>query len=293
MNSGLFSQDSGLLTLQSPAKINLFLRILGKRSDGYHELASLFQAIDLCDTIEMCFANHDRFTCTDPNLPLDSSNLVQKAIQLFRKKTGLSAPLQVHLIKRIPKEAGLGGGSSNAATILWGLNQLQGNPASLQELISWASEVGSDVPFFLSEGTAYCTGRGEKIRFLPPLPEQTLWIVKPPRGLATKQIYETLQVRQLENRDPEKILKGFLAGNYGYINDLEIPAFSLWPGLSQIKQRLKDAGFDQVIMTGSGSALYCIGPGKVSLESFPEFFLQKVSFCNRSSGYWYGLPKSP
>src|SRR5262249_13981075 len=108
-----------MLTLLSPAKINLFLRILGKRPDGYHELASLFQAIDLADTIHFSLSDADHLTCTDPAIPVDRSNLIWKSVNLFRRKTGLNFHLKIHLEKKIPHQAGLGGGSSNAATTLW------------------------------------------------------------------------------------------------------------------------------------------------------------------------------
>ncbi len=144
-----------MLTLNSPAKVNLFLRILRRRSDGYHDLASLFQAISLYDTIHFALSDHDELTCDKPGIPTDSTNLILKAADLFRRKTGLKFGLKAHLEKRIPHEAGLGGGSSNAATTLWALNQLHGQPASPDELIAWSGEIGSDITFFLSHGTAY------------------------------------------------------------------------------------------------------------------------------------------
>src|SRR3984957_3204907 len=98
-----------MYTFRSPAKLNLFLRVLGKRADGYHELASLFQAVDLSDTLELCLAGADRFTCNDPALPTDGSNLVIKALDLFRRKTGVVFPVAIHLEKRIPLQSGLGG----------------------------------------------------------------------------------------------------------------------------------------------------------------------------------------
>lgn len=136
------------LTLKSPAKVNLFLRIVGKRPDGYHELASLFQSISLYDLLHFTPSTQDVLTCTDPSLPIDKTNLIWKAVDLFRKKTNLHTFVKVHLEKNIPTQAGLGGGSSNAATTLWALNQLCGKPATDLQLSQWAGEIGSDVSFF-------------------------------------------------------------------------------------------------------------------------------------------------
>ena len=197
-----------MLRCFSPAKINLFLRILRRRCDGYHELASLFQAIDLGDWLTFTLAEADQFTCSDATLSCDSSNLVSKAVALFRLKSGLQFNIKIHLEKKIPVQAGLGGGSSNAATTLWALNALHNHPFTLQELQSWSSEIGSDIPFFFSQGTAYCTGRGEVVRNLPPLTmQQPLSLYKPPEGISTPALYQALQLAHCAPLDPEKLLK--------------------------------------------------------------------------------------
>lgn len=274
-----------MLTLTSPAKINLFLRIIRRRSDGYHELASLFQAIDLCDTIHFSPAPHDTMTCTDPAIPIDHSNLILKAIHLFRRKTGLKIALSVHLEKRIPQQAGLGGGSSNAATTLWALNQLCGKPAAQNELAAWSAEIGSDIPFFLSEGTAYCTGRGEILQQLKPLTKTSLYIVKPFQGLSTPQVYGKLDAVSLPQRDPEKALESFLNGNPDYFNDLETPAFATLPELAVLKSQLQSLGFSDVLMSGSGSAFFCLGKGMP--EDIPGVKFYSARFINRARDSWY------
>ena len=244
----LHSQKS--LRLFSPAKINLFLRVLGKRTDGYHELASLFQAIDLGDTLTLTLSQEDKLTCSNPTLPCDSSNLIAKALDLFRRKTGLRFRVAIHLEKKIPTHAGLGGGSSNAATTLWALNALHNFPYTEQELQIWSAAIGSDIPFFFSHGTAYCTGRGEKVRDLPVPPLPPFSIIKPSEGLPTPAIFKILQLHECSSEDPEKILADFYVGKPRYINDLEIPAFRLCPSLSEIKQTHSLA-----FMTGSGTAM--------------------------------------
>jgi 4-diphosphocytidyl-2-C-methyl-D-erythritol kinase len=272
-----------MLTLRSPAKVNLFLRILGKRPDGYHELASLFQTVSLFDIIHFTFSDKDSLTCTDASLPLNSSNLIWKAVDLFRQKTGRQASLSVHLEKNIPMQAGLGGGSSNAATALWALNQLSGQPATIEELIKWGSQIGSDVAFFLSNGTAYCTGRGEHIRPLAPLPNTSLLLVKPREGLSTPAIYAALKLSSLSKRDPEASLESWIKGEPQYFNDLEEAAFLQMPKLKNLRQQLLNDGFQHVLLCGSGSSLFCIGEGR----QFPGYFCKQTSFCNRSSDRWY------
>jgi len=280
------------LTLQSPAKINLFLRILNKRPDGYHALASLFQCLTLADTIQFSLAEKDLLTCSHPNIPLDKSNLVMKAADLFRAKTDIHCGFKIFLDKKIPVEAGLGGGSSNAATTLWAINKLCGEPASLDDLIQWGAEVGSDVPFFFSQGTAYCTGRGECVRDLPALPSLDLWIVKPNQGLSTAAVYRAYKQENAVQRDPDVLLQQALMGNLICFNDLEEPAFALLPSLQAFKQKLSLLGFETVMMSGSGSSFFCIGSGVglrdlISLEK-EGIFCAPVKFLNRAEDQWYG-----
>ncbi|MGA8165335.1 MAG: 4-(cytidine 5'-diphospho)-2-C-methyl-D-erythritol kinase [Waddliaceae bacterium] len=277
---------SSLLTLRSPAKINLFLQVLGRRSDGYHEIASLLQAVDLCDTLRFEINQPAGVYCDDPRIPTDHSNTIVKAIDVFQRRTRLPVDVQVKVAKIIPSQAGLGGGSSNAATTLWALNQLYGKPASLEELQQWAGEIGSDVPFFLSGGTAYCTGRGENITSLAPMPSEKLWIVKPRQGVSTPLIYQTLQLEALSERNPKQALEALIRGKGDYFNDLEETAFKLLPEIALLKDHLLAAGFRSVMMTGSGSALFCLGDGALPhfLEDVEAF---SASYLNRPQEEWY------
>ena len=151
------------LHLFSPAKINIFLRVVRRREDGYHDLASLFHVIDLGDDMTFSFlpagANQDALTCNVPDVPTDASNLVVKALNLFRRKTGAAQRWSVDLVKRVPHGAGMGGGSGNAATALWAANEMCGRPATNEELLQWSGEIGSDISVFFALGAAYCTGR--------------------------------------------------------------------------------------------------------------------------------------
>lgn len=266
-----------MLSLYSPAKVNLFLKITGKRDDGYHALATLMQTVSLTDILHLSLAKEDSLKCSDAALPTDASNLVLKAADLFRRKTGFKFGLKAELEKNIPSEAGLGGGSSNAATTLWGLNELFDRPTSTVELAQWAAEIGSDISFFLSQGTAFCTGRGEIVQEMPiPVP-QKLWLVKTHERLSTPTVYKNVVIADLPERD---------AGYY-YYNDLELAAFQLIPSLADLKEHLLQLGFHTVVMTGSGSAFFCIGDANPEVLSLP--FCTPVSFLNRSSDHWYSL----
>jgi 4-diphosphocytidyl-2-C-methyl-D-erythritol kinase len=278
-----------MLKLFSPAKINLFLRIVGKRPDGYHELSSLFQTIDFGDYLTYELHEQDELTCSDEALPTDSSNLVCKATQLFRQKTGFPLFLKIHLTKHIPAEAGLGGGSSNAATTLWACNQLSGKKISLEKIKDWSAEIGSDIPFFFSQGTAYCTGRGEKVQNLLALPSSHLWIVKPQGGLSTPEVYRrlALPVQPINELATNKDLEACLAKSFDYFNDLEKPAFEMKPLLKELKTTLLQTGFKTVLMSGSGSALFCLGNEKPPFDAHLRLFSSR--FINRSSFDWYEM----
>eukprot|EP00527_Entomoneis_sp_CCMP2396_P008704 CAMPEP_0198136878 /NCGR_PEP_ID=MMETSP1443-20131203/441_1 /TAXON_ID=186043 /ORGANISM="Entomoneis sp., Strain CCMP2396" /LENGTH=342 /DNA_ID=CAMNT_0043798165 /DNA_START=80 /DNA_END=1105 /DNA_ORIENTATION=- len=297
------SSDYQKLSLFSPCKINLFLRIIRKREDGFHDLASLFQAIGFGDNLELTpiEGSSDEFTCNMPGVPVDSSNLVLRALELMRTKTGVDQYFQANLVKQVPAQAGLGGGSANAATAMWGANQLMGEPASLEQMVEWSGDLGSDITFFLSRGTAYCTGRGEIMDSIdPPLLSGTkLCIVKPNIGLSTPAVFKALDYDKLSELDPdEKLLPTFLKGidqvpDELFINDLELPAFKCIPELQELKEELVQiAGFDHVMMSGSGTSIFCLGE-PTDKESFENEFGKRdglqvffSEFISRPDGKW-------
>ncbi|KAG4383378.1 hypothetical protein GLYMA_13G072700v4 [Glycine max] len=249
------------LTLFSPCKINVFLRITNKREDGYHDLASLFHVISLGDIIKFSLSpskTKDSLSTNVSGVPLDDRNLIIKALNLYRKKTGSDKYFWIHLDKRVPTGAGLGGGSSNAATTLWAANQFSGCPASEKELQEWSSEIGSDIPFFFSQGAAYCTGRGEVVQNIPPPVslDVPMVLIKPPEACSTAEVYKRLCLDQTSNVEPltllEKISKIGISQDV-CINDLEPPAFEVLPSLKRLKQRISAAGrgeYDAVFMSG-------------------------------------------
>lgn len=233
--------------------------------------------------MELCC--QDRLTCSDAALPTDGANLVLKATELFRRKTGSQHFFNIHLVKRIPIQAGLGGGSSNAASALWGCDQLARTKIPLNILQQWGAEIGSDIPFFFSQGTAYCTGKGESVRPLAALASQAFCIVKPPFGLSTPEVYRRFKSAHASEKELQGDLDRFLAGSLTYFNDLEPPAFELKPELCELKQELLASGFKTVLMSGSGSSFFCMGQG--SLPHDPRLKVFPVHFINRAHQQWY------
>ncbi|GJQ12096.1 hypothetical protein GpartN1_g3887.t1 [Galdieria partita] len=288
---------------ESPAKINLFLRILGKRKDGYHNIASLMQAISLRDTLYFKLldesAEGDIFETDSDEIPIGSSNLAIAAFRKFRKESGIQRYFHVRVEKKIPVKAGLGGGSSNAATALWAANQLTGKRFSTEYLKKWGADLGSDVPFFFSGGTAFCTGRGENVSELPCLFPSFLYIIKPDGSLSTADVYENLDLSKCSTRDPQELVTAVQDGVMWAepMNDLEESSFRLYPLLSQLKKVLRACGFPVVLMCGSGSALFCLGaPHSAIYPTFEEklvkHFPVKVftaRFLNRNTeqDVWY------
>mmetsp|Transcript_1243 Transcript_1243/g.3841 ORF Transcript_1243/g.3841 Transcript_1243/m.3841 type:complete len:347 (+) Transcript_1243:87-1127(+) len=264
------------LVLASPAKINLFLRILRRREDGYHDLASVFQAISLRDTLFIsrlgADAERDEFECDAPGVPSDENNLVLRALNVFRLRTGETQKFRVRLEKKIPVQAGLGGGSSNAATALYGANALCNKPASSTELADFGAEIGSDISFFFSNGTAYCTGRGEIFESMKRLPPTSLYIIKPKEGLSTGAVFRALDLNKTSDKAPEELRKQIesrMIYNLDFVNDLERPSFELSKRLADIKTACREAGFKAVLMSGSGTAFFCLGePAREFVDAF-------------------------
>lgn len=220
---------------------------------GFHELASLFQAISLKD--DMFFSvktgndenpEEDSLECDALGVPTDGSNLVIKALKKFREKTGIKKYFRVRLEKKVPHEAGLGGGSANAATALWAANELSDKPCTTEELAEFGAEFGSDVSFFLSNGTAYCTGRGEILQEIPRLRPQVVYVVKPVEGLSTAAVFKELDLSECSTANPQDLLQKMQKGVIfaDFVNDLEAPSFRLIPRLAKLKQALYEAGFN-------------------------------------------------
>jgi 4-diphosphocytidyl-2-C-methyl-D-erythritol kinase len=252
------------LVYRAPAKVNLLLEVLGRRADGYHELALVFQTVSLEDELEVYPADSDVAVRVEgiPVLPADGTNLVAKAAQVFFEHTRLRGGVSILLRKRIPIAAGLGGGSSDAAATLIALNELYAANLPPEDLAALAASLGSDVPFFLVGGTALGRGRGEVLERLPDLPETWFALVKPGEGLSTGAVYGSGLV---SFTDGSRALGFGRRGGVGIpetarglFNALEEPAFKLLPECRRIRDELLDAGCLGALVSGSGSTVFGI-----------------------------------
>ncbi|MDP2939622.1 MAG: 4-(cytidine 5'-diphospho)-2-C-methyl-D-erythritol kinase [Candidatus Omnitrophota bacterium] len=255
------------ITLKSPAKINLYLRVLNKRKDGFHNIETIFERINLFDTIKLKknALNEIRFFCEHPDVPKNNSNLCFKAANLLKKEFSIDKGVDITLIKRIPVAAGLGGGSSNAAFVLMGLNNLWHLRLSKKILLRLAKELGSDVAFFVSQKSfAVGRGRGERIFCLSGI--KPLWhiLVVPYQRLSTPRVYHKLNLKLTKNKVNVNILIHALKKNSASLlsklvmNDLEEAASKCLPGLLSIKEKLKGLGVRSPAISGSGSAIFSL-----------------------------------
>ena len=259
------------MVIQSYAKVNLFLKVLNKRPDNYHNIESLFERINLCDkiTIKNRQDNLIKITCDHPGVPVNGSNLCFKAAKLLQDEFGIEKGLDIGISKRIPVGAGLGGGSSNAASVLTGLNKLWKLNLSKAKLVKLASNLGSDVAFFVYDAHfAVANGRGEKIRVLDKLNKVRLWhiLIVPKIHVSTPLIYSKFdQFSGLtKTASNVKILtsilvRSHLISNPGLLfNSLEQVTLKLYPEVRRVKKTLKAFGLENVLMSGSGGAVFGI-----------------------------------
>jgi len=262
--AGASPVPSETVRVRAPAKVNLFFEVLGKRADGYHEIATLMLAVDLADELDFAPAEPGELslTCDDPALPTGPENLVLRAASRLRAETGTTAGARIQLRKRIPWAAGLGGGSSDAAAALEGLNELWRLGLSPAALARIGSEIGSDVPFFLNGPAAWCTGRGEVVAQVPVGRPLDLVLVKPPEGLSTADVYKRLTVpaRPVDGRAAREALASGDVEALGraLFNRLQEPAFVLSPAVAAAYRRVQGVGAAGCLMSGSGSSLFAL-----------------------------------
>jgi 4-diphosphocytidyl-2-C-methyl-D-erythritol kinase len=246
------------LTLEAFAKVNLSLRVLGKRPDGYHEVDTIFQTVDLSE--ELVFLEREEegvaLTIEGLSLPVIEENLILRATRALAKRTGTRRGARIHLSKKIPIGGGLGGGSSNAASALLGLSALWNLQLSDADLEALAASLGSDVPFFLLGGRARGTGRGEILEPLPDGPEEWLVLVFPRFSLSTAMVYGALAAPALTDSAAATNLRGSDSGGGPDRNDLESAAESLRGELRRFRAALLDSGATSARLSGSGSTVF-------------------------------------
>ena len=251
----------------APAKVNLFLEVLAKRADGYHEIATLMVAVSLFDTLEFKedSSGDIQLWCDHPDLSTGPDNLVRRAAELLRQRTGCRRGAAIRLVKRIPLAAGLAGGSSDAAATLAGLNRLWRLGRSALELAGWGAELGSDVAFFFATPAAWCTGRGEQVAALPLGRPLTFVLACPAAGLATADVYRGVTVPE-QPLSGAAIRRALTDGNVeeiarGLHNRLQPAAERLCPAVAQVRARLEALGPAGQLMSGSGSCVFALCRG--------------------------------
>ena len=254
------------ISFKTPAKVNLGLHILGKREDGFHELETLFQMVNWCDEIKIeCLSRGLELVCNQPDIPTDKGNLVIRAAHILQTRYPERCKgARIHLNKNIPHGAGLGGGSGNAAGVLLGLNFLWGLKLKREDLISVASELGSDVPFFLFSPCAIGRGRGEILEPVKNSIRFYVLMVYPGFAVSTASVYGNLKLKLTKRENNISILKNFLLQSEfaqlgaTWTNDLELFVFKEDPGLSGIKKEMLALGAKGALLSGSGSTVFGI-----------------------------------
>ena len=253
------------VTIRAHAKINLDLRVLGMRRDGFHELRTVFQAISLHDTIT-CIPREGPFALESKSaaVPLDHSNLIWRAAEtLWRalRRTGPLRDVEIRLDKRIPVQAGLGGGSANAAATLMALVRTWRVPVRVAQLTDVAATLGADVPFFLAGGTALGLGRGDEIYPLADLPRHWIVLLVPGFGVSSGDAYRWYDEERVREHGHSQLEPQYVPGPWPsraaqMINDLEVPLTRHHPEIEQMKTALRRAGALAAAMSGSGSAVF-------------------------------------
>lgn len=248
---------------KAPAKINLSLDVLHKREDGYHEMELVMTTIDLADrlTFETTEEKDIRIESTNSFLPLDQRNIAYKAAQLLREQFKISDGVEIKIEKNIPIAAGLGGGSSDAAATLRGLNKLWGLNLSLDELAELGAQLGSDIPFCVYGGTAYATGRGDQLKQLNTIPQCWVILVKPKKGISSWTVFENLAVEDLDHPQTKKVLQAIETHDYKAMtvymaNALEKVSIVKQPKIEVIKEKILQFGADAALMSGTGPTIY-------------------------------------
>ena len=269
----------------SPCKVNLILNILGKRADGFHELETVMHPVPVCDQLSVQRSGKGiQLSCSHPELPTDARNLVFRAAEAFCLAAGIGDGIKLHLEKRVPLAAGLGGGSGNAATALLALNELFGQPLAADQVSQIAAQLGSDIPFFLQSQPALATGRGERVASLaafPALTDAAIFLVHPGFGIATAWAYRELArfpaaLNGHAGRAQRLIeaLRGtnLEAAGREFYNSLEAPALEKFPILALYQEFLREQGAAVALMSGSGSTTFAIFPSLQTAEAAVEPF---------------------
>ena len=250
---------------KAPAKINLGLDVLGKRADGYHELEMVMSSVDLADRLIMEEIAEDKIIVETNKafLPIDKRNNVYQAASIVKKRYGINKGILIRITKNIPVAAGLGGGSTDCAAALRGMDRLWQLGLTMPELIDIGMEVGTDVPYCIYGTTAFISGKGEKVTPLRPMPQCWVVLVKPRLSVSTGKIFQEVDLDQLHHPDIQELSDAILAEDYQRMiaamgNSLESITIPKHPVVQQIKERMMKYGADVALMTGSGPTVFAL-----------------------------------
>ncbi|MFZ7104740.1 MAG: 4-(cytidine 5'-diphospho)-2-C-methyl-D-erythritol kinase [Peptococcaceae bacterium] len=262
--------------IKAYAKINLLLDVLAKRDDGYHEVAMIMQAVSLHDNIYLKSAENISVRCNHPLVPQNADNLAFKAAELIISRYPVIPGLDIYIEKKIPVEAGLAGGSSNAAAVILGMNEMFSLGITEQEMAEIGAELGSDVPFCLAGPTAAAGGRGEQLTKLPDFPSLWLVLVKPEFGVKTKNVYHNLNIERIKNHpDINAYIAALHQKNLHFLlakmgNVLEFSTFQLYPEVEVLSKSLRSLGAKHVLMSGSGPTVFALFAERGEAEIFAQ-----------------------
>jgi 4-diphosphocytidyl-2-C-methyl-D-erythritol kinase len=276
------------MKILSPAKINLFLHVTGKRSDGYHDLVTLMCCIGVYDTVALKMgAPKTVISCSDPQVPQDENNLAFRAADRFyrylsRHPEKKCENVEIHIDKRIPVSAGLGGGSSNAAAVLIGLNQYYGHPFTQDELLAMGQSIGADVPFFIFQHPAIASGIGERLEPYSGLQPYHILLVHPGFEVSTAAVYNNLDLglTKCKKKLTKNLLKNktFNASDH-LCNDLETVTVKKYPEIALVKENLIHQGASGALMSGSGPAVFGLFSDAIKARKACEALAQHQNWC--------------
>jgi 4-diphosphocytidyl-2-C-methyl-D-erythritol kinase len=265
-------------TIKAPAKINVRLKVTGRRTDGYHELVSIMVPVDLFDILDltMSFDGNIKISGAGREVPADESNLAYRAARDFMSYTGIKDGVSIALSKNIPVAAGLGGGSSDAAAVLIALNSIYSNLLSEPELHALALKLGADVPFFLKGAPSLATGIGEILEPIPNWPELWYVIITPPVQVSTSWVYGNLKL-ELTTGEYDYIVQTLKNDTFTVSmlleNDLEKVTTASFPIINTLKKLLVDAGAEGAIMSGSGPSVFGVFASRNKAESAKDLIV--------------------
>ena len=268
-------------------KLNLGLNVIRKRSDGYHDLQMVTVPVDLFDTVEI-IPNDTLSVVTDKwYLPLDEKNTVYQAIKLMHEEYGTPLNYHVKLVKNIPTQAGMAGGSSDGATAIKIINEMNNINISPQQLIDIGVKIGADVPYCLFSRPSLVTGIGDQLQFLDIYTDFHLFIAKPKFGISTGSLFSNLTIDKANQDEFNQLVEGLTRGNYSQIeknlvNDLQAAAIKVRPEVQEIIDDLKGFGFDNACMTGAGSVVFGITQSESLARSAVTEFYLKYPFVKKT-----------